>query len=697
MNGKYVRPNGSADGGLFIDVFPQLTDVRVFLDQTAKEKRRKSLSSVADQRQQPVEQRRCTISTLETEEEERVSGISKKQDRRRSTALETEESVPIMTKKQRRPTMSAQEEEEPVIFLNDEQYVFQKDLKRLYMGVGYTVKPGIGLKQDYHFSMPGIFKRLMAPGNNFASPSLFKEHLKTCALLPFLQHVATKTQHSSLDKALDRLMPLLRLQGRFSEEYLLDRLHASEQSSADRLQKLCHLVGEEMGADQPMEVVTAVPCATVPEEEETKTNERYEDTQLLDDDDDALEETQVFEEEMCQETQPLDDGMPDDETLDDTQPIERTLDWAAPMEALDDLRKRLADTFVPSNFLCREAEAKQIDNFLEQSRSKTEGKCLYICGPPGTGKTAVVNTFRAKWGAEKTLQVHSMNAMTLIRSKSFLSSLVQELLQQKELDVKKCVHLLRKATKQRRMVLIIDELDCLFDRKEYAQDLRLLAGWAESSNLLLIGIANTIDTIETKVHFDPNYSIKTVVFSPYTFDQLDVILNARIQQHATFKNSTINLCARKVAANSGDVREALGLCRRVLEEANQNVEAKVTLQMMAKHSNALYQKTTLKDARMGRLSKMILFAALDIATRNPIIATIREVYVGFENKCFRCDYQNNASDRAKFLSALKELQQLTIVKFSAVDRDWKNKVTFIHSVQQIKAFLQQDIFFMRYL
>jgi cell division control protein 6 len=73
------------------------------------------------------------------------------------------------------------------------------------------------------------------------------------------------------------------------------------------------------------------------------------------------------------------------------------------------------------------------------------------------------------------------------------------------------------------------------------------------------GIGNTADFM-SRVRFQP----KLLQFSTYTKEQIKIILQSRTM----LDENAIELCARKVAASSGDLRKALDVCRQVAETAD---------------------------------------------------------------------------------------------------------------------------------
>ena len=103
-----------------------------------------------------------------------------------------------------------------------------------------------------------------------------------------------------------------------------------------------------------------------------------------------------------------------------------------------------------------------------------------------------------------------------------------------------------------------------------------LVGYANrpTSKLILIGIANSLNLPD---RFLPRLKgkglePKRVRFNPYTTENIVEIISSRLQSLSPESSAlpmmdpkSIELCARKVSAASGDLRMALDMCRRAIE------------------------------------------------------------------------------------------------------------------------------------
>ncbi len=95
-----------------------------------------------------------------------------------------------------------------------------------------------------------------------------------------------------------------------------------------------------------------------------------------------------------------------------------------------------------------------------------------------------------------------------------------------------------------------------------------------TSKLILIGIANSLNLPD---RFLPRLKgkglePKRLSFNPYTTENIVEIITSRLQSLSPESSTlplmdpkSIELCARKVSAASGDLRMALDMCRRAIE------------------------------------------------------------------------------------------------------------------------------------
>ena len=256
-------------------------------------------------------------------------------------------------------------------------------------------------------------------------------------------------------------------------------------------------------------------------------------------------------------------------------------------DALSQVRYALTLASTPTSLPCRENEHQEIESFVKEvltGGNSGRGKCLYVSGIPGTGKTAtvlqVMRTLREAANARTIphFQFVDINGLRLPSPQHAYSSLY-EALTGNVLGPRSAVAALEEmfATPNLRRrgqhtVVLLDELDSLMNKTQTV--LYNLFDWPsrQGSNLTIIGIANTMDLPE-RMHprIGSRLGGNRLVFHPYQRDQLNTIMESRLGTSA-FEKNAIQLITGKVANCSGDVRRCLELCRRAAEIATKRCQ-----------------------------------------------------------------------------------------------------------------------------
>ncbi|NWH87739.1 ORC1 protein, partial [Aegithalos caudatus] len=248
-----------------------------------------------------------------------------------------------------------------------------------------------------------------------------------------------------------------------------------------------------------------------------------------------------------------------------------------PGSVLEEARLRLHVSAVPESLPCREEEFQDIYNFVESKLIDGTGGCMYISGVPGTGKTATVHEVMRclQQAAENDelppFQSVEINGMKLTDPHQAYVQILEFLTGQK-VTVTHAAVLLAKlfgtpGPKRKTTVLIVDELDLLWTRKQNV--MYNLFDWPtqKHSKLIILAIANTMDLPERimKNRVASRLGLTRMSFQPYTYKQLQQIVSSRLKGVKAFEEDAVQLVSRKVAALSGDARRCLDICRRATE------------------------------------------------------------------------------------------------------------------------------------
>ena len=265
-----------------------------------------------------------------------------------------------------------------------------------------------------------------------------------------------------------------------------------------------------------------------------------------------------------------------------------------------------------STVLCREAELATLLGFCARAAEGGAAGSMYLSGSPGLGKTMVVRAVQetiAGWaregGRRRGARAVHVNAMGLRDGAEVFKKLFEALFPTTRVPARAVVEAelgerLRAQWKGGRKaaatVLFVDEIDMLLsgDDSTILDSLFEIPTWANAT-LSVVGIANTIDLTERVLPAlrQRGCTPEHLNFHAYNTEQLVQILTQRLAadpaaggssaaeaggtgaagaggavevgaglDDVSVESSAIEFCARKVAAQSGDARKALGICHR---------------------------------------------------------------------------------------------------------------------------------------
>ncbi|GBF97789.1 origin recognition complex subunit [Raphidocelis subcapitata] len=252
---------------------------------------------------------------------------------------------------------------------------------------------------------------------------------------------------------------------------------------------------------------------------------------------------------------------------------------AARRDPLSEVHAALSLASVPAVLPCRDAEKRQLAAFVEKA-IRGDGGVLYVCGVPGTGKTAcmveVLASARARAKAAGT-QFVSLNCLQLPTPQHVYSKLWERLSGQ-HLGPARARDALQTAfcgSGRRRFstLIVLDEIDMLMTRDQAV--LYNLFEWPlqPGARLSVVGISNTHDLDQRVLpRIGSRLTEAKLAFQPYSVAQISSILKGRLAAcseaaRARLDGTALELAARKVASETGDVRRALELLRRAAEIA----------------------------------------------------------------------------------------------------------------------------------
>jgi cell division control protein 6 len=248
-------------------------------------------------------------------------------------------------------------------------------------------------------------------------------------------------------------------------------------------------------------------------------------------------------------------------------------------------RKLFTRSADPGPLVGRECEREELHNFIVEGIESKKGRCMYVSGPPGTGKSALVSEICQGISPTEGVKTSYINCMSAKSSKDVYEKLLMELLgdstgtEQDYIALLRSLYIPKKNAPGPVYVVTLDEIDFLLDLD--LEILYTLFEWSldRSSRLIVLGIANALDLTD---RFLPrlkarNLKPRLLPFLPYTAPQIDFVITTKLRSlsstdcgtasdYVPFLHPTaVQLCSKKIAAQTGDLRKAFDIVRRTID------------------------------------------------------------------------------------------------------------------------------------
>ncbi|KAG9249836.1 P-loop containing nucleoside triphosphate hydrolase protein [Emericellopsis atlantica] len=344
----------------------------------------------------------------------------------------------------------------------------------------------------------------------------------------------------------------------------------------------------------------------------------------------------------------------------------------------------------PGTLVGREEERATLTAFLARCNSKDASGCLYVSGPPGTGKSAMITELLQPYSTREDVKSVYINCMSIKSSKDLYNTLLGALGEGEDRNEADAMSTLQEVLCQKKQgsastcLVTLDEIDHILTLG--LESLYRLFEWSlqSPSRLLLIGIANALDLTD---RFLPRLKSKNLKpellpFLPYSAPQVKNIITTRLKSllPAGAKEgfvpfihpAAIELCSRKVASQTGDLRKAFEICRRALDLIEQEVrskhedEAREELLQMTPSKKPLGEKINGASSDRRSIVQIMAKSLKELTADDAPRASI-----GHLNKVTAAAFSNGTTQRLK---ALNLQQKAALCALVAYERRAREKV-----------------------
>uniref|UniRef100_A0A8C7ZH27 Origin recognition complex subunit 1 n=1 Tax=Oryzias sinensis TaxID=183150 RepID=A0A8C7ZH27_9TELE len=295
----------------------------------------------------------------------------------------------------------------------------------------------------------------------------------------------------------------------------------------------------------------------------------------------------------------------------------RLLPTRQPANVLEEARIRLHVSAVPESLPCREQEFQDIYSFVESK---------ILDGTGGSGTSVIFFFFFILLNdCTRSLQKLTGQKATADHAAALLEKRFSNPAPRKETTV-----------------LLVDELDLLWTRKQNV--MYNLFDWPSRrhARLVVLAIANTMDLPERIMinRVASRLGLTRMSFQPYTFKQLQQIITSRLNKVKAFEEDALQLVSRKVAALSGDARRCLDICRRATEicehsAADPSAAGLVAMSHVMEALNEMFSSAYITAIKCASLQEQLFLRAVIAEFRRLGLeeATFQQVLVQHQALC----------------------------------------------------------------
>ena len=375
-------------------------------------------------------------------------------------------------------------------------------------------------------------------------------------------------------------------------------------------------------------------------------------------------------------------------------------------------KKVLQTTYVPNVLPHRNTQIDKIASIISIALNGEKPSNIMVYGKTGTGKTAVLNYIGKELKKadenEVNCQYIYVNCEIVDTPYSVLYNISNQIIKDEnkipftgwsfEKVYSELVNYITPLNKV--FIIVLDEIDRLVNKKgdDIFYFLTKINENISSSKVSLIGISNNfkfMELLEPKAR--SRLGGESIVFSPYTVNELEDILRERVKE--AFESNMVDenviiYCAKIAAKNDGDARAAIDLLKTAADIAERNGDSVVT-EAHVKSAKSSLEFDIMFDAIkiLPPQSKLVLISIIKNTENGMQTMTTGDVYKTY--KQYTSIVSSSPLSQRRIGDFISELDSLGMITASirSFGRAGRSKIIELNIDKNVINSFKEDITF----
>ncbi|KAN0035343.1 hypothetical protein ACTA71_004608 [Dictyostelium dimigraforme] len=391
----------------------------------------------------------------------------------------------------------------------------------------------------------------------------------------------------------------------------------------------------------------------------------------------------------------------------------------------------------------RDTQYKKLKVFIDQTSKYGKGDSLYICGPPGTGKSLTLTTLAKNLPTKKFRSIY-INCMQFSQPSKIYIEIYRRLgnLSSTKKGINEALDLIESnyfydfETEEKRLnnlkdhqikptiVLILDEIDILIEK--YSSILYRIFEWPikHSSKLVLFGIANDLGLVQKSL---PRFAktgieIEVLHFKPYTEKEIFEIFQHRIklvfkeyklkdekQIDQLFETEALELLSKQLSVNGCDIRKAFDVIRRLVtlkfEKYVENADSNDSLEedpdevIQFEPNNYFFTMDLVKEVLseffeckiVSNMQSLPLQAQIILFSAFLPVLNYETLYRSYKSHCLIINF--SLMEKSDFGLSIDSIISNGLMKMDSNKLESGKKITLLFSKEQLISAFKNSIIF----